>query len=581
MRNIEIRIGHYLLAFLVLALFANSARAATHAAQTPPAPLVIPVVGLGGGPGDPDPGAEADRHLFAGILDNTEATNASLAANCPGVRRDSTCQPYKYINFFKLFCDTHVTRAAYQYLNRNNEAAFLHAYPGPKTANNRLVWQASPNPTGRNCGPDNPDDVLRTNPADRSFTAYLYRNFWAGSDYRSDFPAPYGIFEDDASMLAGIVVGGYGEVSTEFGSGTRPSGFANRVGNSPNHESVDWETALGQFVNGACRASCRDMALNGAATGAGDIGPCDVISDGHCHNGYYAGVIDDQIAIDNVCRAVSGGNLTFFAAERPIFAGRFGHQFMDSQTMTVEINTVADLYAHATGGCARTKIVDAEPSYGEGGVGDVDGGHRVRLATLAFRWLVANPSTGIPDRVISFQYTVGRTPGEVPYFFEDTLVPYGAEHPVTPFVWNGRTQTVGGGCPSRDGDRGGAVALLVGCVGSAGVYCQQYRQLFINGTNYGRTAACLNTGTSSANIARSWFTRDPISSYRYQLALQGGEMTSVPYRGVPRGSIQITACSNSQYCTGQSTLSSQVAPFKGDGSDELCGPCGVILLQNK
>jgi hypothetical protein len=113
------------------------------------------------------------------------------------------------------------------------------------------------------------------------------------------------------------------------------------------------------------------------------------------------------------------------------------------------------------------------------------------------------------------------------------------------------------------------------------VYCQQYRQLFINGTSYGRTAACLNTGTSPANIARSWFTRDPISSYRYQLALQGGEMTSVPYRGVPHGSITISACTNSQYCTGQNTLSSQVVPFKGDGSDELCGPCGVILVQNK
>lgn len=544
-------------------------------------PLVIPVTGYGGDRKNPDPGGQADRHLFAAILVNTETTSASLARNCPGVSRTSTCQPYKYVNFLKLFCDTAITREAYQYATRNDENAFLHTYPGSKTSGNRLVWQANSNPTGRNCLPDNPDNVMRTNPADRSFNAYLYRRYWTGSDYGSGFPAPYGVFEDDASLLAGIAVGGFGEVSTEYGSGTRPSGFADRVGNSPYHERVDWESALGEFVNGACGKTCHDMALNGVATGAGNIGACSIIEGGHCHDPYYAGVIDDQVAIDNVCKTVSGGNLKYLLAERPIFAGRFGFQFLDSQSMTVEINTIANLYAHTSGGCANTKIVDAEPSNGVGGLGDVDGGHRVRLATLAFRWLVANPATQIPDRVISFQFTVGGTQGELPYFFEDTLVPYGAEHRVTPFVWNGRTQTVGGGCPSAQGDRGGAIVLLVGCVGSAGVYCQQYRHLFINGVDYGKAAACLNTGTASANIVRSWFTRDPISSYRYQLALQGGEMTSVPYRDVPGGTIALSGCSNTRYCTGSSNLSAQVIPFKGDGSEALCGPCGVVLLQKK
>ncbi|MBV9264473.1 MAG: hypothetical protein JO324_09130 [Candidatus Eremiobacteraeota bacterium] len=76
----------------------------------------------------------------------------------------------------------------------------------------------------------------------------------------------------------------------------------------------------------------------------------------------------------------------------------------------------------------------------------------------------------------------------------------------------------------------------------------------------------------------SWFTHDPISSYSYVLALQGGEMTSVPYQGVPGGSIALPTCTNAQFCTGSNQLSTQVAPFKGDGSDTLCGPCGVILL---
>jgi len=199
---------------------------------------------------------------------------------------------------------------------------------------------------------------------------------------------------------------------------------------------------------------------------------------------------------------------------------------------------------------------------------------------LAYRWLVANPSTLIPDRVISDQLTEGGTMTEVPYFFEDTLVPYGPETSVPKFVWNGKVKTVGGGCPSASGDSGGAVALLAQCVGSAGIYCQQYAHLYINGADYGMIAACLNTSTTTENIVSSWFKHDSISSYSYVLALQGGEMTSVPYQGVTGGSIALPTCTNTTYCTGQNTLSTQVATFKGDGSDQLCGQCGIILLQN-
>ena len=275
-------------------------------------------------------------------------------------------------------------------------------------------------------------------------------------------------------MLGGIVVGGFGQVSTEYGSGTQPSGFANAVGNSPYHEAVDWETALGTFINGACGTKCLPMALNGIATGSGNVGPCNVISGGHCHGHYQAGVIDDQVAIDNVCRAAPRGNLKYLLAERPIFAGRFGYQFMDSQTMTVEINTIANLYAQKSGGCAGTKVVDAEPSWGLGGVGDLEGGYRVRLSdarlSLARRESVdQNPLSCY----LIFRIRVGGTPNEVAYFFEDTLVPYGPERPVVPFTWNGRTEMVGGACPSVSGDRGGAISWLVGRVASAGVDCQQ------------------------------------------------------------------------------------------------------------
>ncbi len=140
-------------------------------------------------------------------------------------------------------------------------------------------------------------------------------------------------------------------------------------------------------------------------------------------------------------------------------------------------------------------------------------------------------------------------------------------------------KTVGGGCPSASGDSGGAVSLLVQCVGSAGIYCQQYQHLYINGADYGATATCFNTSTTTENIASNWFKHDPISSYQYTLALQGGEMTSVPFQGVPSGTINLNTCTNKLYCTGSNALSSQVAAFAGNGSDALCGQCGVILVQ--
>jgi hypothetical protein len=521
-----------------------------------------------------------DQHLFAVIEDGGYNSNSKLMANCPGVSSASTCQPYKYVDFLYNSCNTPATLAAYQWADAKDETAFQHVYPNGTTASNRIEYDATPNPSGPDCKPDNANATMRMNAGDSAYNAYLYQTVWSGTNYTNDFPAPYGVMEDQAPIFAGIVVGGSGQVSTEYGSGTTPSGFANQVGNSAYHDATDWETALGIFVNGACGVVCLNMATNSAATGYGNVGPCKVISNGHCHSQYQSGLIDDQADMDNICSTVTGGNLKYLQAERPIYAGRFGLGFLNSQTVTVAINTAANLYSHTTDGCTTTKIAAEEPSYGPGGLGDITGGYAVRLATLAYRWLVPNPATGIPDRVLSMQLSEGATLTEVPYFFEDTLVPVGAETAVPKFVWNGSTVTVGGGCPAADGDYGGAVALLVQCVSSAGIYCQQYQHLYINQTDYGKTAACLNTSTTAESITSSWFKNDPMSSYTSVLSLQGGEMTSVPYQGVSGGSIALTTCTNKKYCTGQSTIATQVAPFKGDGTDQLCGQCGIILLEN-
>ncbi len=539
-------------------------------------PLVIPVWGEGGDGQDTDPGAIADRHLFAVVLDNSAPSSRSLASNCPGVSSTSTCQPYKYINLFHNLCKTPATMAAYQFANSSDESAIMHTYPGPKTKGNRLVFAA----TRSNC-PGSSDAYIRMAPGDPAFISWLYNHVWNGSDYTNDFPRPYGIMEDTAGVLAWISVGGVpgSKVSTEYGSGVSPSGFANKIGDSRYHAATDWETAIGKFVNGACGGNCVDMAFNGVATGAGNARACSDIRDGHCHSPGQSGLIDDQSAIDNICHTVSGGNLKYMMAERPIFAGRFGYTFLDSQTVTTFINTNANLYTHTSDGCAKTKIVAIETSYGQGGPGDITGGYRVRLATLAFRWLVANPQTGIPDRVISMLYSEGGTRSEAPYFFEDTLVPYGAEVSVPKFVWNGRVETIGGGCPSRAGDSGGAVSLLAQCVGSSGIFCQQYEHLYVNGADHGKMAVCFNTSTATEHVASSWFKHDPMSSYHYVLALRGGEMTSVPYKGVQGGSIRLSTCTNGRYCSGSNSLAAQTTAFRGSG-EVLCGPCGLVLLQS-
>ncbi len=543
-------------------------------------PLVIPVWGQGGIQ-DPDPGAIADRHLFAAILDDTPITSKYLASNCPGVSSSSTCQPYKYVNFSHNHCNNQLTHGAYLYANRADENGFLHVYPNSQTKSSRLLDSTS-NPLGLKCKPDNANAVMRMNLGDPKLNAWIYKNVWTGKSYVTDFPSPYGVMEDTVGALAYIVVGGGPgtAVSTEYGSGTSPSGFADQVGDSPYHAATDFESSIGAFINGACGATCLNMAFNGVATGGLNAGACSIIHNGHCHDRGAAGMIDDQAAIDHICATVTGGNLKYLQAERPIFSGRFGVGFLNSQTVTMGINTNANLYSHTSDGCADAKIVDIETSYGSGGPGDITGGYRVRLAALAWRWLVANPATGIPDRVVSDQLSEGGTTSEAPYFFEDTLVPDGAETSVPKFVWNGSVQTVGGGCPSISGDSGGAVALLVQCVGSAGIYCQQYEHLYSNGIDHGNTAACFNTSTTSENITSNWFKNDPISSYQYVLDLKGGEMTSVPYAGVSGGSIAMRTCTSKTYCTGSNDLSAQAATFKGDGSDTLCGQCGVVLLED-
>ena len=171
---------------------------------------------------------------------------------------------------------------------------------------------------------------------------------------------------------------------------------------------------------------------------------------------------------------------------------------------------------------------------------------------------------------------------EVPYMFEETLVPQGPEVSVGAFKWNGAKQSVGDGCPSiTPADTGGAVDLMVTCVSTdadagAAVFRQEYEHLYINGTDYGPAAVLLNTAsTVSVAVSSSWFSCSgctPLSSFHHQLALSGGELASVMYGA---GTISLP-CTQTTYCTGNNTVAGNTV---GRPLSENIGPhSGLIFL---
>jgi hypothetical protein len=538
-------------------------------------PLLIPAGydGLDARDGFEDMGATPDAYLIQEEVANNEFAATPSPYPCFPSAGPAGCQVFKYTDMLELYCNTLAESNAYTWAIANDEAAFTHTYRNLVAGPHRYGFSNS-----LGCG--NPTTAYYMNPGDSRYNAYLYRNDWSNGGQRY-FPRPpaipqIGVYEDDTKQDGPFVVGNFSMVSTEYGSGISPSGFATHVGDSPYNAGIDYETALAHFSNGACRAVCLPVAYNDAGPCCGDILGCSDISNGHCHDQYYADFIDDQFNYANLCTSLTGTNFRYLEFENPVLHKNL--KIADALTLIGLINSFAGFQAHVSDGCAKSKLVDFEYGYGTGGIGDIRGGIAVRSLALALRWLVPNPATGMPDRVIAKYGRIGLTTTETPYYFEETFVPYGPEEPVVPFTWNGATQTVGGGCDGVSGDKGGAVGLLVQCVGTSGIYCQQYRLLYINGINYGRSAACVNTSTRTENVTSSWFVHDPISTYHYRLALTGGELTRVPYKNITGGAI-LMPCTNSTYCTGSTSLSAQISAFARSGADTLCGRCGLILLQ--
>jgi hypothetical protein len=512
-----------------------------------------------------------------------------------------------------LLCDgTLLSATAYAAMNDgSHESAFLHQYtappgpPGPRYTDSG----SCPTPIGPSPVPTATAGYYM-NADDSGFYSWLQTNAWT----RTTFPTPFGIYEDHFSVTGEPCYNSF-----EYGRQA-----CNVQGNSHSPDPNDWETALGDFEKNAEPCStptCFAFVGNGLTPGGGaNTPPCSTVESPHCWAIPQAGVVDDMDALDNVCSAAdSGDNLRGMTAEEivflkgtPVMSGSRVPEYADTQTMVYMINTMSHLVNYATGACKNMVAIDVEASGGSfypldnTTAGTVAGGIPVRMEATALRFLVPDPTTLVPDRMQPFYFTIGGTNNnwspssnmcsaspycEVPYMFEETMVPQGPEISVGAFAWNGQYVSVGDNCatPPPAPDSGGAVDLVATCVTStpdppgegAAIFRQEYQHLYINGVDYGPAAVLLNTASAtSAAISSSWFSCTgctPLSSFHYQLLLSGGELASVYYSSVTGGSISLP-CTASAYCNGDKTVSGNTTNFNGTRPGMIGPHSGIILL---
>jgi hypothetical protein len=543
----------------------------------------------------PEPGTTPFQYLFSAVDYNEQTSTGDASGACNGAA-PANCKYYWYQDFALNSCTGSVENTVWTWQNANDETSFSHEYPGGITSANRL-----PNPSAPTATPCPSGSSTQTggywNPNDAGFATEINTVLAA-----APIPAGWGLFEDTTQMTGQFACGSSGQTTTtEYGIGYHGgiTQICNQIATGSSFNvGIDHLSALGVW---AARINY-PVWMNGTASCCGDPSGCSVIASGHCHDPYYADLIDDAWAYHNAC-ARANGNLKYLLWENVIMHKVNGGVWplAGSGSLIELINSMANVQNDPA--CNGMNIVDFEYGYGTGGPGDLSGSAAVRTLVAAMHWLVPDPATQIPDRVL-YEYlgitcnsTVSQNPApsaplrlisnnpcvtgqyDGNYFFEETLVPYSPIKTVQPFVWNGTKQTVGGGCDSVSGDMHGASDLLVQCVGTAGIYCQQYRNLFINGVSKGPAAACVNTSTTSEPILSSWFTTDAITTYNYSLNLAAspGSLQSVNYGAATGGTIALLS-SYTVNCTGSPSLANNVASFNPVSPGNLAGQSGIILL---
>lgn len=408
------------------------------------------------------------------------------------------------------------------------------------------------------------------NPNNAAFRTELQTAVWnqTGTDYypqaQTATSPPYNIYEDTSGVLGLGITGGAGPAlpfASEYGCGYNGGQTCriDQIGTGTYHETTDYDSALGGWANSACPGSpCLKMTLNGAAPEGGSAITCNVFnSTTDCHDKSFTGYIDNTFekALAKVIAANTAGNITDFDMESPIFdhsGGGWGNPALLDATLNTWINFQQDATTNSV------DITDLEPGWGPGGTGDTTSS--VRLVSLGMEWLTPDYSgtKSSNDRIIPRRLPIGLTTTESPSFFELFLVPFAPKQTEAPYVMNTNgTTTLGGGCPSAQGDVHGIIDILVACASDGGgVYRIEYNQLWFNHHNYGPVAVLVNTSsTDTINISSSWFQLQPEASYGFALSLAGSEMESVAQGNIGGGVANFTTCINASYCsTGGNTM---------------------------
>lgn len=594
----------------------------TAPAATPP-PLII-LAGTSAAPAGvgPDMGAAVPKLIWMEELaQETAGTNGCT----------SPCQLTKYTDLLQNPCNTVAEQASVSWALANDENAFLHIYGGGLVNSNRMLNGAAADacvnypPSSGSEGPQGSDPYF-FNPGDGTWDGWLYTNVWAntGTHY---YPSGYGVWEDQSAIAGNFTCGigsagaigqiPAGEYSIGWNGGaTQPCNFVGAAGTTYDGGSstwssyvmpIDYQTAMATFINNACQATCLKAVINGYSplASASASQKCNVIVSGHCNNQANSSIIDDQFNYDTFLGALTKGNLIGMEAEKEVLGQWTGSPgsstYANSWQLTQFLNSVPRYYSDVN--CAKTKLFDIEYGFGTGGPAVPADSTQIQARTLttALHWLIPNPATQIPDCLMYHYLTLGSATGisgEAPYYFEETLVPWQPEQSVTKFVWNGVTQTVGGNCDSNSantqgnhGDKGGVGALEVQCVNSggnpttndgAGIYCQQYKHLYINGVDKGKAAACLDTSQSqNPTVASTWFTHDSWTNYNYTLNLPMGELTSLPLGG---GTVNLASVCTDANCNAYPSAGAAASSWSYTSPGTICGsntpPCGEVFLAN-
>lgn len=589
--------------------FVGGSAAAT---STPsPPPLFIPIA-LDIDPANshtPDMGATPDVNL-AYMLQVANENTTSNGCTSP-------CNLTKYTDMLDNHCSTVAENAAMTWAYGVHETAFLHIYGAGQTQGNEML---NHNSSATTCNAYTGGTYAQYfNPDDSGFASWIYTNVWAntGSHY---YPSPYGPYEDDAGIggeyICGPAVSSANYPSGEYSIGWNggvpsPCNFAGVSGQTYGGGSATFATyvqgesylvALAHYVNNACQATCLKVVLNGASELGNDNATnlCTVVVASHCHGNFTTSIVDDQYNFDAFCSALTAGNLIGMDQEKPIFGEWPGSTYASPAQLIVLIN--GNIRFYNTPACNGWKLMQFEYDFGSGGPAVPADSTQIQARTLktAIQWLTPDPSTGILDRIIYHENAQGGVDGavnEAPVYFEDTLVPWEPEQTTATFVWNGGTVTVGGGCPAS-GDTGGAIALLAVCVNQsgdgAGIYCQQYQHLYINGTDKGKAAACVDTSASqNPTIASSWFPHDSWTSYNDTLTLSSGMLNCVRFTGVNSGSgtgscptnnnIALPTCTDAN-CINYPSAGTQSTAWSSGSPGTICAaagpPCGIIFTAN-